>query len=172
MFDKFPNLESQFLEALKHGLPPYPKGVRASTPIDATPYLIEFPTFMQAEWSPKRKKLAGELAAMIRELASKEIMVHVVLVGGSFISLDKEPKDLDCVLFYSRDDGLGNDLASAETSRMPAIDARLVPIEVEPALVIKIAIFFALLYSRTRESAEISRAPLLLRVDEVDRKGG
>lgn len=171
MFDKFPNLEDHFLEALEHGLLPYPKGVRGSTPMDATPYLAEFSTFMRVNWSPKRKELAGKLEMLLCELASKEILVHVVLVGGSFIALDKEPKDLDCVLFYSRNDDLSADLAGLEKSRLPAIDARLVPIEVEPALVIKIAIFFALLYSRTRESAEITRAPLLLRVGEVDRKG-
>lgn len=124
-------------------------------PINSTPYITSLSKFFEEPKDPKRSLLCERLKTAIAELEMTDIGVEIILIGGSFLDSTVIPGDLDCVLFYS---------LSSETSTLDFqqwqhqmkkqdLDARLIPMDSNPLIMWKAALFFAVLYTQ-RKSAE------------------
>lgn len=88
------------------------------------------------------------------------------LLGGSAIGAKPDPSDLDCVVFYEQ---TGDRQVKAEDLRrlqrdlkQRSVDARLIPMDGDPLILLKAASFFTTLYSKNEGSLQIVRGLVLL----------
>ncbi len=112
-----------------------------------------------------RAAFLAELSVGLDQLQSIGARPVAVLIGGSAIGPKPNPSDLDCVLFYEVIEG---ESPSKHLSKLQkqlksrGIDARLIPIDGDPLLLIKAVSFFTTLYSKNSGSLEIVRGLVLL----------
>ena len=125
------------------------------TPINSSPYITPISTFLEERKDPKRSLLCARLSAAITDLSHSGVCVETVLIGGSFLDANVIPGDLDCVLFYS----LGANTTTLDLqqwqrrAKAQDLDARLIPMDTNPLIMWKAALFFAVLYTQ-RKNAE------------------
>lgn len=137
-----------------------------STPINATPYLLRYEDFRQhtPHWAG-RSHLVDRLDEVKADLVSHGFDIDAILVGGSFTELAKaEPADVDCLIFYRRrEDADTKRLAEIQISaKSQRVDCRLVPIDGDPLMLLKLTSYFSVYYSIGRGRSELVRALLLL----------
>jgi hypothetical protein len=148
---QFQGLAEAYRRAADLGFPAFIHRIDESTPINATPYVVSLTDFLGEELTPVKRKLRNALASSLAELPAMGLRAEILLIGGSFLALESVPNDLDCVLYYSRRTPPSTDLALWQAKRRAlGIDLRLVPIEMEPVMVLKTAIFFGVLYAGGR----------------------
>lgn len=117
--------------------------------MNATPYVVTLERFLSEDWADERRGMLDALVAAIARLRNEGLGVELLLVGGSFLDPGKTPRDLDCVIFYSRPTEITLDLVSwQDEQRALKLDLRLLPIDIDPVIVLKTALFFGVLYSR------------------------
>lgn len=161
--------EAHFREAVAADLPPFLTHPALSTPLNATPYLVRYPVFREAVrgW-PGRERLVSELEGVIRAAEQQNVTVEAILLGGSFTELGKqEIGDIDCLLFYRvalPDQSAGFAMLSAIQvgAKARGVDARFVPVDGDPLVLIKLISYFTVLYSKHKQNNEIVRCLLLL----------
>lgn len=162
-------LNEHFIRASQQGFPAFPNGEAASSPVNAAPFVASFDDLVGTTGGdPVRASLLEALASVLEELRTAGIAVRVGLIGGSFLDHSVTPRDLDVVLFYEHAvAGLELDLRHL-VHRLPqrGIDARLVPIDVSPVIFLNSAIYFALLYSRTKGGATAAKGCVLVAFGE------
>jgi len=92
--------------------------------------------------------------------------MQALLVGGSFLQVtDEEPRDIDCICFYTSNENIecASELNGIwQAAKKASVDIRFVPFDSDPLFVLKTCSFFTTLYSRTRDSSELSRGTLLV----------
>lgn len=171
--DAPPALESSFghepfAAAVRNGLPRFLGKVSESPPGKASPYRIDESGFRQAfGTSPVRRQL---LDALDQALSDIRCIVDVAccLVGGSFVDPQRpDPRDIDMVVFYralgQSDYEPGHALAHLSRKfKLRSIDARFVPCDAEPWLLVKMASFFTSLYHSSRDQSDHQRGVVLL----------
>lgn len=161
--------EACFDDALAAGLPAFQMHPRASTPMNATPYMMRYARFRSTarDW-PGRSPFLDELdevLAVARELA---ISVDMILLGGSFTELEKPViGDVDCLLFYRQATPATDFDAKAlgylqRNAKERGVDCRFVPLDGDPLVLIKLTSYFTILYSKHKDRHEIVRSLLLL----------
>jgi hypothetical protein len=156
-------LDEHFVEAKRKGFPAFPKDIASCTPLNATPYVVTLDRFLSEEWADERRVLLDRLVAAIDRLRKEGLGVELLLVGGSFLDPRKTPNDLDCVIFYSRPTEIALDLISwQDEQKARSLDLRLLPIDIDPVIVLKTALFFGVLYTRGNEAHPQLRGLLLV----------
>ncbi len=163
-------LNAAFEGALPDGLPLFPGGVAASTPINAAPYLTDLAGFgAHFAFNDHRRGQLSGLEQHIARLRSFALHPHFLIAGGSYLDRDRpDPKDLDCALFYSS--GPGADPSPPlrqilESAAAAGLDLRLMPFDAHPALAAKFIGFFTLLYA-SRTSPRAKRAIVIVDLGE------
>lgn len=145
----FPELQAHYREAKSQGFPAFVTAIEESTPLNATPYVVSLSKFIESSWSSSRQTLIEALVSALAQLRGGGLRAEVLLVGGSFLDTGKSPRDLDCVIFYSRESDSSIDLGRWQhDQRVLGLDVRLLPIDIDPVMVLKMALFFGVLYTR------------------------
>jgi hypothetical protein len=159
-------LSARFEIACELGFPAFPDGVVESTPLNSAPYVISMAQLEMLAADDVRREMVGKIGSMIRELSESGVEARILLIGGSFLEQAKQPKDMDCALFYvAGADGFDMNLERyRHECHRSGLDVRFLPLDIDPILVLKTAIFFGLLYSRSKkhESTD-ARGCLLVR---------
>lgn len=156
-------LDKHFVEAKRQGFPAFPKDIPSCTPLNATPYVVSLERFLSEDWTDERRVLLSGLVAAMDRLRGEGLGVELLLVGGSFLDPGKTPNDLDCVIFYSRPTEIALDLVAWQDDQKAAgLDLRLLPIDIDPVVVLKTALFFGVLYTRGSEAHPQLRGLLLV----------
>lgn len=159
----FAGLESHFLQAQRLGFPAFIGSIEQSTPLNATPYVVSMAQFDAIDWPLDRRPLLDALKTAVAQLPDNGLRAELILVGGSFLDPRLSPHDLDCALFYSRDtDCTVNLNLLQEQLRTTGLDIRLLPLDIEPVMVLKMALFFGVLYTRGRGAQPQLRGLVLI----------
>lgn len=169
--------QANFFKSVDAGMPIFLTDARASTPLDASPYYTTYEYFLEtvSSWST-RQPLVDALNFTIEEIEDHDLSVVAILIGGSFTQMDvSDVNDIDCVIFYKwgKDTGDGQSrvlTALQKRAKIRKIDARLVPIDGNPIVLIKLISYFTIIYSKSKHSDEIVRPLLLLEMADKDSK--
>lgn len=154
-----------FRQAEIQGFPPFVSPERLSTPINATPYLIDLSSLVAGEGLANRRPFIEALAATVRALDAIGGQAVAALLGGSAIGPKPDPGDLDCALFYRWVDGTADAAALKRlqtASRAHGLDLRLLPLDGDPLLLIKTISYFSMLYSKNEGERTIVRGLVLV----------
>jgi len=157
-------LDARFEKARGLGFPAFPDGVSESTPLNSAPYVISMAQLEALAADDNRREMVGQIGSVIRNLAESGVETRILLIGGSFLDHAKRPKDMDCVLFYvAGEDGVDMNLERYRLEcHRSGLDVRFLPLDIDPILVLKTAIFFGLLYSRSKDQGADARGCLLV----------
>lgn len=159
----FPGLKDHYRVAAGLGFPAFIGSIDDSTPINATPYVVGLEDFLSESLPAPKRALRDALSAALKQLPEIGLQAEIVLIGGSFLQLDATPRDLDCVVFYSRPGEIAGDLAGWQARQHAhGLDLRLIPIEMDPVMVLKTALFFGALYGIGRGESKALRGLLLV----------
>lgn len=160
---RFSELESHFAEAKRQGFPAFIAGIDASNPLNSTPYVVSLSAFVAQDWGRARRGMVESLAAAVTHLTDAGLGVEALLIGGSFLDPRKKPRDLDCVIFYSRQADLDINLLTWQAGQHSrGLDVRLLPIDIDPVMVLKMAVYFGVLYTRGRDDSPQMRGLVLV----------
>lgn len=140
-------------------------------PQNSSPFQMSLATLMGQLESGYRFNMLKNMCITLESLPSG-LVAHALLIGGSFVdSKISNPKDLDCVLYYSLENGanINNDLENVSIVRaswhllnFANIDCRLVPLDAGPLLIIKMTSFMSGLYAAERGGGASRKALLLI----------
>jgi hypothetical protein len=154
-----------FQQAEARDFPPFLTGERQSTPVNATPYVVNLSDLVAGRALARRKRFVKELASAVGALKAMGAEGVAALLGGSAIGPKPEPGDLDCALFYRWVEGraAADSLADLQTSaKARGLDLRLLPVDGDPLLLIKTVSFFSMLYSKNAGERTIVRGLVLV----------
>lgn len=153
-------------QASARGFPPWLGPIAAATPLNATPYVAALTSLRSGNVLAHRSRLVVALVAALDELRSRSVMPVAALIGGSVLDAAPEPGDLDCVIFYAMkagDEAPVGWLKEAQSAwRSRGLDARLIPADTDPLMLIKATSFFTSLYARTKTSDRLTRGLVLI----------
>jgi hypothetical protein len=142
----------------KHpNLSAFPQGVSSSNAFNATPFVVSVEQFtIDFDRSCRRLELWKSFSKIIKQLEEFGFSPQFALFGGSYLDTKNDsPKDLDGVVFYTRDSSLSPNLKALSTLQAEAhelnLDIRLVPLDMHPAILAKTTGFFSILYSQNRK---------------------
>lgn len=159
----FSELEEHYLDAVQQGFPAFLRRIEESNPINATPYVVGLSEFLRSDLPPAKAGLLARLEAALQMLPDIGLRAEIMLIGGSFLMRDSSPRDLDCVLYYTRETEPVPDLVRWQKDRRASgLDIRLVPMEMDPVMVLKMTLFFGVLYTRGRDAQPQMRGLLLV----------
>ena len=160
--------EESFDAAVRSGLPRFLGKVSESPPEKASPYMTDELGFRQAfDKTPMRRQLLDALDQALSDIRCI-VDVSCCLVGGSFVDPHRpDPRDIDMVVFYRALDSSNYDPARAllhlsRKFKLRSIDARFVPCDAEPWILVKMASFFTSLYHSARDQSDHLRGVVLL----------
>lgn len=153
-------------QAFEEGLPIFLTDVARSTPVNATPYLLSYSDFSKAivRW-PERHGLVRELGRVRNRMVENGFEVDALLIGGSFTELGRSaPADIDCLIFYRCTENAASSqlVAIQKSAKANSVDCRLVPLDGDPMVLLKLTSYFTILYSKRKESLELARCLLLI----------
>ena len=163
-------LENSIEIARVSGFPPLWSPDHFNTPINASPYVVRMAQFLSiaGRWEGRQA-----LADNLRMALEQESLVapELILIGGSFMdSLVVAPNDIDTVWLYRAREDLAVDAKALRDRQVrlkaSRVDARFIPSDGDPLVLVKAIAFFTLLYSKGKTSREISRGMLLLDLRE------
>jgi hypothetical protein len=105
----------------------------------------------------RRSELLSRLQALCRRVAG-EMRVACALIGGSFVQPHRAlPKDLDCALYYAMRHPTRTGVDSLRVAWQIAadsdIDARFIPLDADPLVLIRMTAFMTSLYHAHRPGA-------------------
>ena len=164
----FPLLTETFDRAFASSFPAYLTSVGQSDPMNASPYVVSLSRLNGLGWSSIRMKLLRHLTEAIGTLNSHGVHAEAILLGGSFLDLGKEPRDLDCLILYSRISAEPSDLSLwQQEQRSRNLDIRMAPMETDPMLLLKLVIYFSVLYTRAKDHQDSRRGLLLVECSDA-----
>lgn len=140
--------------------------VDVAAPYNAAPYLVHERHLSELlATTPRKRELIDNLFRLVSEVRSIAT-ISAVLIGGSCLEHGNDsPNDLDCVVFYST----RNTNPIAPPLRQLAadfytlgVDARFVPTDVDPFVLIKLSCFYGALYSSSRTQGANRKGCLLM----------
>lgn len=98
-------------------------------------------------WTEKRKHLLNIFDKFIEEVNGLGVIVEAALLGGSYVSVKDDPKDIDFLVIYRVTDGFdANVLSRLVSIKRPGLDWRFIPSDAGTVPLLKISIFCHLLY--------------------------
>lgn len=159
--------QEHFDAACLQGFPAFISPERSSTPFNSSPYVVSYDRLRSVgkSWSGRATLLEALDAAWNRAKRSG-IIVDAILIGGSFTALaNPAPKDIDSVWMYRAP---GDTIDVAQLRELQAsfkemgVDARFIPIDGDPIVLLKAISFFSLLFSKREGSALIERGLFLV----------
>jgi hypothetical protein len=140
--------------------------VQQSNPLNASPYIAHIQDLRDGILLHNRKELVAKFVTAIGELRDYAVTPIAALVGGSVLGSKPQPKDLDCVIYYtstkgptSRDDGLASFL---KRWKAEGLDMRAIAADGDPLIFIKTVSFFTSLYSINPGNPASMRGLLLI----------
>lgn len=155
-------------------LPRFKEAIERSGPHESSPHPISWRELRRRVGADARRSaLLDRLQALCR-LMTADLRVPCALIGGSFVQADRShPKDLDCVLYYAMREAPAVGLEGLQAARRYAagadIDARFVPLDADPLVLIRMTSFMTSLYHAHRPGARpASPEPGLLLVSLDD----
>lgn len=158
-------LECCFGRASLLEYPAFTTAIAESTPLNAAPYLTTLDALENVMPGAPRKRMLKSLRNLLDDLERAGHFPRAVLVGGSFLRLSKVPKDLDCVVFYETHGSPQHQLADLQkTGREQGLDVRLIPFDVDPIFVLKMGMYFGLLYSRSKSKGDEAHGCVIVRL--------
>ncbi len=164
----FPDYQRFFQTASAAGFPAFLDDVEKSQIHNSTPYLTSWQDFVDGAVISADHALKHSFIAAIAELQFSGVSVEAILLGGSVLTPGKIAKDLDAAIFYSVPSNTDLTLIEWQFSkRRDGLDLRLIPIDIDPIVALKSAIFFGVLYTRSRDGADLRRGMVL--IDCTDR---
>lgn len=135
-------------------------------PLDSPPFVIMLNDFLKTSAVKERPDLFTPLEVQMNSLIENGLIPELLLIGGSFLRDHLNAKDLDCIVFYSMKGNqnlpqgfMGNFQLSAKANK---VDLKLVPLDHDPIMVVRCAIFYAGLFGRDRKIARMVPHPVLL----------
>jgi hypothetical protein len=162
---------TEFYEVgLSKGFPAFFDDQNHSTPLNAAPYVTDLNELLNSLGTNQhRRRLAKELLSALEIAKSGNFIFIHAIFGGTFI--DKavsRPNDIDCAFFYKcRTNASQCDFTKLQISQDQAknsnIDIRYFPIDADPILAIKAAIFFGILYSCDKIDPVIRKGCVLVK---------
>lgn len=159
----FKGLKDHYRLAAGLGFPAFIGDISESNPINATPYVVGLGEFLSESLPPAKRALRDALSAALGMLPNLGLQAEIIMIGGSFLRRDSKPRDLDCVVFYSRPGDLTGDVAAWQAQQKPlGLDLRLIPIEMDPVMVLKTALFFGALYGIDRGGTQVMNGVVLV----------
>ena len=157
-----------FPQAEAAGFPPFLTEVKASSPLNASPYVTSLEDLRAGRALPARREQVRRLVDYLTMLAAHGVQCDFMVLGGSLLDASRTPRDIDALFLYRARDGF--DTAGLRDLQIAAekfrIDARLAPIDGDMLPALKITLFMAMLYSTDR-SGSLARGVVL-----VDCRGG
>lgn len=158
----FPQVRKAYVRAVSEDFPAFLDSIDLSTPLNASPYLVGLTEFVTRQRDPGRDQLVARLQDALNNLRDMGANPQALLIGGSFLDSTQTPHDLDCVVYYeseTRPSGLARWQLKQHDR---GLDLRLVPIDSDPILVLKMTLFFGALYGRGRGALPALRGTLLV----------
>ena len=147
--------ENLFRSQMSSGMKLFPQPIFLSTMLNAGPPVLSFRKLLTyLGTSKQRSALLDTLSGALDEMRQTGASPEFILFGGSFLLLELEPNDLDCIVFYKALEGRTisiSDLVKLQTTiKKELIDARFVALDVDQAFYLKALSFYTLLYSQSR----------------------
>jgi hypothetical protein len=152
------------------GLPPFMAPLGKETPLDSSPYVYDIACFANAfAGSEHRRALLSTLLARIAALEQAGIRIDLLLVGGSFLCLGPEPRDIDALGVYTLtcDTEAGAAVLSQAIGSGDTADLHLCPADAHPAVLIKRAIYFSNTFAYDKGTGALDRGIVMV----VPRRG-
>lgn len=114
----------------------------------------------------QRKRMISMLDSHLKNLRNHGIIVDAFLLGGSFVSPDAVPSDVDALLPYRLEPSCDVDRAIKylRLPVFPELDLRHVPQDADPTIFIKMISFFTLLYSYNIENNRILKSIFIVQL--------
>lgn len=140
---------------------------KAPTLLESAPYVLDRVSFRDRYGlSERRQAMITELFEHVQAMEAAGALVATILVGGSFIDLDREPRDLDCLALYSIVGTAGSEQLESllAVGKQGAIDVRHLPADSDPILLLKAVLFFSELYCRRDPNGSHRRSLLLIKL--------
>lgn len=116
--------------------------------ISSSPYVIKYDEFLRKySYNSRRSHLLLCLSKFLLQISSCGVRAEFILLGGSFVSKDICPSDIDGLLGYSASSSfdIGN-FENIYIERRKELDIGLVAVDASPLVLIKRACFFHTLY--------------------------
>lgn len=157
-------LDRCLLEADELFFPPFLTRERASTPLNATPYVAKLSDLREGRILKSRTVLVQAFLSVVEELRQAGVEPRCALVGGSAIGPKPDPSDLDTVIFYVSNGPVEVDWLKRlqGQAKQRRIDARLIPMDMDEVMLLKIVSYFSMLYSKSEGDRTILRGLLLI----------
>lgn len=161
-------MTNTYSEAIKKGFPPFLHPEWQSTPVNASPYWVSVSRLVvDVDESQVRSRLVAALIRARENVLRLGLCVDIAMVGGSFVEWgNPEPRDIDCVMFYSLSGNTSPDTATMrlieQAANAAGVDMRLTPMDGDPMVLIRTVSFFTMLYMRRRRESDMPRAILLV----------
>ncbi len=155
---------SSLQAASERRFPAFLGPVSESTPINATPYLCQWQELLTGQLLPGQSRHVRSLGELTSELGALGVSAQVILIGGSALSANDEARDLDAVMFYLGDQAIDWESVRARlgAAHIQGLDVRLVPVDVDPVVLLKNALFFGALYASNDRVRAGQRGQLLV----------
>lgn len=138
--------------------PRFRDAIERCGPQQSSPHPMTFSELRRlVEHDARRSELLIRLLALCRHMAG-EMRVPCALIGGSFVQPHRAvPKDLDCALYYAMRDpartGQDRLRAAWRIAADSGIDARFIPLDADPLVLIRMTAFMTSLYHAHRPGA-------------------
>lgn len=98
-------------------------------------------------WNTHRQELLVQLREFTKSICHYGAIPQLLLIGGSYVSTAKTPKDVDFLLIYSVTEDFNSNLfVDFIRAKRIGLDYRLIPSDTGLLSIIKITIFYHLLY--------------------------
>lgn len=113
----------------------------------------------------ERAEMVDALALAMGRVSEAGGLVVALMVGGSFVRKEvAAPHDIDGVIFYSggREETPRRLLNESALWKLNRLDMRCIPFDASPAIALKAAAFFSVLYSVNRDGAGAPNGCLLV----------
>jgi len=156
-------------EIFAKGVPAFPVDVDLCSPTNSSPYTMNradlSEAFKEDTW---RLQLLQNVDDVLEQLAVHGIAVPAFLIGGGFVRRLKDgsrPSDIDGVAFYRMESATTEAMAALKESIFAAknlqIDMRICPLDANPIVAMKAAIFYSVLFSKARGGTTIENGLIL-----------
>lgn len=128
------------------------------SPFDSSPFVYRHDEFLETTNARERPDLILSLQAQLIRWDMAGFAVQFLLIGGSFINQHLTANDIDGVGFYQLDKESNrlsqrkpkSMLEIQDEGRSSGVDMKLVPIDHDPMLLLRAAIYFGNLFSGDR----------------------
>ncbi|MBV8686999.1 MAG: hypothetical protein JOZ90_15540 [Alphaproteobacteria bacterium] len=151
--------------AIKSGLPVFAAPLGEETTLNSSPYIMSLQRVARAFGRTSRRRgLLDALRGALARAAALGVDSRMILLGGSFVHSEAEPSDIDGLLFYALPEQrseAGLHRWRRELAGQP-LDLQFCPVDVDPLVLVKRAIFFSNHFSYDRQAQGLIRGTVLV----------